>query len=148
MNHHIKKPATKRGGLPCGYTEVRPARGVSAAEAFKQIATAITSSGSVALDIETFGPGKKDGLNPWRGDIRLLSLRVAGASPWLIDLQATGYDLGELGRAIEAVEVIAHNAKFDLLWLAVKCAVRPKKVFCTLTAARLLSAGKIGRAHV
>jgi len=110
-------------------------------ERFPEIAAAITAAGSVALDIETFGSGKKDGLNPWRGDIRLLSLRVAGGTPWLIDLQATGYDLGELGRAIESVEVIAHNAKFDLLWLAVKTGVRPKKVFCTLTAARLLSAG-------
>ena len=110
-------------------------------ERFPEIATAITAAGSVALDIETFGPGKKDGLNPWRGDIRLLTLRVAGRCPWLIDLQATGYDLGELGRAIESVEVIAHNAKFDLLWLAVKTGVRPRRIFCTLTAARLLSAG-------
>ncbi|MEI8311993.1 MAG: hypothetical protein WCH98_14685, partial [Verrucomicrobiota bacterium] len=110
-------------------------------ERFPEIASAITAAGAVALDIETFGSGKKGGLNPWRGDIRLLSLRVAGSTPWLIDLQATGYDLGELGRAIESVEVIAHNAKFDLLWLAVKTGVRPRRVFCTLTAARLLSAG-------
>ncbi|MEI6036126.1 MAG: DNA polymerase [Verrucomicrobiae bacterium] len=110
-------------------------------EAFPEIAAAISAAGSVALDLETFGPGKKDGLNPWRGDIRLLTLRVAGGTPWLIDLQATGYDLGDMGRAIEAVEVIAHNAKFDLLWLAVKTGVRPQRVFCTLTAARLLSAG-------
>jgi DNA polymerase I-like protein with 3'-5' exonuclease and polymerase domains len=141
MNHHTKNTAQKRGGLPCGYTEVRPPRGASAADTFNQIATAITAAGSVALDIETFGSGKNGGLNPWRGDIRLLSVRVPGATPWLIDLQATGYDFGELGLAIESVEVIAHNAKFDLLWLAVKTGVRPKKVFCTLTAARLLSAG-------
>jgi len=108
---------------------------------FPEIAAAITAAGSVALDIETFGPRKNDGLNPWRGDIRLLSLNIPGGTPWLIDLQSTGYDLGDLGRAIESVEVIAHNAKFDLLWLAVKTGVRPKKVFCTLTAARLLSAG-------
>ena len=141
MNHHTKKAATKRGGLPCGYTEVRPTRGVSAADTFNQIATDITAAGSVALDIETFGSGKKGGLNPWRGDIRLLSLKVPDSTPWLIDLQATGYDLGDLGRAIESVEVIAHNAKFDLLWLAVKTGLRPRRVFCTLTAARLLSAG-------
>jgi len=108
---------------------------------FPEIAAAITAAGSVALDIETFGPGKKGGLNPWRGDIRLLSLKIPDVAPWLIDMRATGYDLGELGRAIESVEVIAHNAKFDMLWLAVKCSVRPKRVFCTLTAARLLSAG-------
>jgi len=114
---------------------------VSQTDRFPEIAAAVSSAGAVALDIETFGPRKGDGLNPWRGDIRLLTLRVAGASPWLIDLQATGYDLGDLGHAIESVEVIAHNAKFDLLWLAVKCGVRPRRVFCTLTAARLLTAG-------
>ncbi|MEI6073700.1 MAG: DNA polymerase [Verrucomicrobiae bacterium] len=141
MNQHTKKTAGKRRCLPCGFTEVRPPRGVSAANTFNQIAAGITAAGSVALDIETFGPGKKDGLNPWRGDIRLLSLKVPGVTPWLIDLQSTGYDLGDLGRAIESVEVIAHNAKFDLLWLAVKTGIRPRRVFCTLTAARLLSAG-------
>ena len=109
--------------------------------AFPEIASAIESAGSVALDIETYGPGKKDGLNPWRGDIRLLSLKIAGRDPWVIDLCATGYDLGPLAAALEAVMVIGHNLKFDALWLAVKCGIRLRKVFCTLTAARLLSAG-------
>ena len=136
VNIICSKPQTADGGVQ-GVQGIQVASGAI----FPEIAAAITAAGSVALDIETFGPRKSDGLNPWRGDIRLLSLKVPDGSPWLIDLQSTGYDLGELGCAIEAVEVIAHNAKFDLLWLAVKCAVRPKKVFCTLTAARLLSAG-------
>ena len=108
---------------------------------FPDMAAKIREAGSVALDIETYGTAKKDALNPWRGDIRLLSLKTLNSPPWLIDLQATGYNLGELGSALEAVEVIVHNAKFELLWLSVKCGVRPKKIFCTLTAARLLSAG-------
>jgi len=108
---------------------------------FPAIAAALGSATSVALDLETFGPGKKDGLNPWRGDIRLLTLKLPDQPAWVIDLQATGYNLGELGSALEAVEIIAHNAKFDLLWLAVKCNLHPKRIFCTLTAARLLSAG-------
>lgn len=108
---------------------------------FAEIAAAITAAGSVALDVETFGARKSDGLNPWRGDIRLLSLKIPGADPWLIDLQSTGYDLGPLAVALGSVLVIAHNLKFDALWLAVKCGVRLRRVFCTLTAARLLSAG-------
>jgi len=95
----------------------------------------------VALDLETYGPRKGDGLDPWRGDIRLLSLRVLGGDSWLIDLRAAGYDLGDLKDALETVEIVAHNAKFDLLWLHHKCGLQPTKVFCTLTAARLLSAG-------
>jgi DNA polymerase I-like protein with 3'-5' exonuclease and polymerase domains len=95
----------------------------------------------VALDVETYGPRKGDGLDPWAGDIRLLSLCVQGQDPWILDLRALGYDLGELKTALEAVEIIAHNAKFDLLWLRQKCGLRASKVFCTLAGARLLTAG-------
>jgi DNA polymerase I-like protein with 3'-5' exonuclease and polymerase domains len=105
------------------------------------IAAAIRESRSVALDLETYGPRKGDGLDPWAGDIRLLSLCVEGQEPWILDLRAIGYDLGELKTALESVEIIAHNAKFDLLWLRVKCGLRATRVFCTLVAARLLSAG-------
>ena len=108
---------------------------------FPEIASLIEAAGSVALDIETFGPRKSDGLNPWRGEIRLLSLKIEGSDPWLIDLQSTGYDLGPLSTALASVTVIAHNFKFDALWLAVKCGIKIRKAFCTLTAARLLSAG-------
>ena len=105
------------------------------------IAELVMGAGAVALDIETYGERKGDGLDPWSGDIRLLSLCVDGRQPWLLDLRTLGYDLGELKAALEAVEIIAHNAKFDLLWLRVKCGLRASRVFCTLTAARLLSAG-------
>ena len=108
---------------------------------FAEIASLIETAGSVALDIETFGPRKSDCLNPWRGEIRLLSLKIEGRDPWLIDLQSTGYDLGPLSTALTSVTVIVHNFKFDALWLAVKCGIKIRKAFCTLTAARLLSAG-------
>ena len=97
-----------------------------------------TVSGPVALDIETYG----NGLNPWRGDIRLLSLAIPGHPAWLLDLQSIGYDLGELGQCLQERQIIAHNAKFDLLWLRHRCGLRLDNVFCTLTAARLLSNGK------
>ena len=122
-------------------SEVSEVSMISDPAAFIEIASAIEAAGSVALDVETFGSRKNDGLNPWRGDIRLLSLKVEGSAPWLIDLQSTGYDLGVLSTALASVLVIAHNAKFDALWFAVKCGVRIRRVFCTLTAARLLSAG-------
>ena len=104
-----------------------------------EVATIIRqSAASVALDIETYG----NGLNPWRGDIRLLSLAIPGHPAWLLDLQSIGYDLGELGQCLQERQIIAHNAKFDLLWLRHKCALKLDNVFCTLTAARLLSNGK------
>ena len=105
------------------------------------IAEQVRNARRVALDIETYGERRGDGLDPWKGDIRLLSLCVENQQPWIIDLRAIGYDLGELKTALEAVEIIAHNAKFDLLWLRVKCGLRATRVFCTLVAARLLVAG-------
>ena len=62
--------------------------------------------------------------------------------PWLLDLKEIGYDLGELGMCLQDRQVIAHNAKFDLLWLRHKCGLKLNNIFCTLTAARLLSNGK------
>ena len=105
------------------------------------ITAAVRSARSIGLDLETYGSRKGDGLDPWAGDIRLLSICVEGHEPWLLDLRALGYDLGELKPALEATEIIAHKATFDLLWLRQKCGLRAYRVFCTLTAARLLTAG-------
>jgi DNA polymerase I-like protein with 3'-5' exonuclease and polymerase domains len=134
----LKRESNRTGS---GYSIVSAVSMISDRAEFAEIAFAIESAGSVALDIETFGPRKSDALNPWRGEIRLLSLKIEGRDPWLIDLQSTGYDLGPLSTALASVTVIAHNFKFDALWLAVKCSVKIRKAFCTLTAARLLSAG-------
>jgi DNA polymerase I-like protein with 3'-5' exonuclease and polymerase domains len=99
------------------------------------------SSDRIALDIETHGPRKGDGLDPWRGDIRLLTLRREGGPVWMLDLMPLGYDLGALGEMLREATIVAHNARFDCLWLRVKCGLRLPKVICTLTAARLLAAG-------
>ncbi|MBL9154745.1 MAG: hypothetical protein JNK37_19855 [Verrucomicrobiales bacterium] len=101
----------------------------------------LSENGWIALDLETYGNRKGDGLDPWRGDIRLLTVCREGGPIWMIDLMAIGYDLGPLAAILEVATVIAHNAKFDGLWLRVKCGLRLPKVFCTLTAARLLAAG-------
>lgn len=93
---------------------------------------------AVALDIETHG---RDALNPRRSDIRLLCLSLPWRKPWLIDLQATGYDLGDLGTILGNSELVIHNARFDLGFLAHHCGIRARSVFCTLTASRLLMAG-------
>jgi hypothetical protein len=36
--------------------------------------TDLAGASRIALDIETYGPRKGDGLDPWKGDIRLLTL--------------------------------------------------------------------------
>ena len=112
-------------------------------ERFAELAAVIKSSGcAVAVDIETYGPGKDGALDPRKGDIRLLQVAFPGEIPWIIDLQKTGYDLGPLKEALEKKAVIAHNAKFDLGFLKEKCGVcYPEQVFCTLTASKILTAG-------
>lgn len=107
----------------------------------ERIAADLTGADRIALDLETYGSHKGDGLDPWKGDIRLLTLGRHGGTIWIIDLMAIGYDLGPLAPALETAGIVAHNAKFDLLWLRVKCGLRFSKVHCTLTAARLLVAG-------
>ncbi|MBV6498429.1 MAG: Ribonuclease D [Prosthecobacter sp.] len=107
----------------------------------ERIGADLAGASGISVDIETCGAGKGDGLDPWKGEIRLLSLCREGGPIWTLDLRAIGYDLGELKPILESTEIIAHNAKFDLLWLRVKCGLRASKVFCTLTAARLLTAG-------
>jgi DNA polymerase I-like protein with 3'-5' exonuclease and polymerase domains len=98
----------------------------------------------LALDIETYNESRACGaLSPFApgAQIRLLSLAVPGRDPWIIDLRAVGYDLGELGGVVEGCEIVGHNLKFDLLWLRAKCGILPRKVFCTMTASRLVTAG-------
>ena len=74
------------------------------------IASEIHSSGQpIALDLETYGTSedkkirKGETLDPWRGEIRLLSLQLPDRVPWLIDLRATGYGLGKLGKVLEVL---------------------------------------------
>ena len=106
-----------------------------------RIAADLTGADRIALDIETYGNRKGDGLDPWKGDIRLLTLSRHGGTIWTIDLRAIGYELGPIKPILEEAGIIAHNAKFDLLWLRVKCGLFASRVHCTLTAARILAAG-------
>jgi DNA polymerase-1 len=112
------------------------------------IASEIHASGQpIALDLETYGTSedkkirKGETVDPWSGEIRLLSLQLPDRVPWLIDLRATGYGLGELGKVLEATDVIGHNIKFDALWLARKCNVHLVKMVDTSSGSRILSNG-------
>jgi DNA polymerase I-like protein with 3'-5' exonuclease and polymerase domains len=104
-----------------------------------KIAETVSNAGCpVALGVKTCG----NDLDPWRGDIRLLSLAIPDHPAWLLDLRAIGHDLGDLGQCLQERQVIAHNAKLDLLWLRRKCGLKIDNVFCTFTASHLLTNGK------
>jgi hypothetical protein len=81
-------------------------RFITVGSALPDIAAAILDSGSVALDLETYGKRKGDGLDPWAGDIRLLSLSVKGQEPWILALL-------ELKSTLEAVDVIVKEFNYE-----------------------------------
>jgi DNA polymerase I-like protein with 3'-5' exonuclease and polymerase domains len=118
-------------------TDTIPPVIVTQRKSLEGIAEAVRKADMIAFDLETYGAT----LDPWQGEIRILSLAVPGAPPWLLDLQAIGYDLGSLTSVLEAKKLIGHNAKFDALWLRVKCGLNINLIYCTCTASRLLTAG-------
>jgi hypothetical protein len=115
IEKHIEAPLVDL----CGRLAVRNVRTcpnpiervISEVSDFAVIATAIRESRSVALDLQTYGPRKSDGLDPWAGGIRLLSLRVDGQEPWILDLRSIGYDLGDSHRTAVVRQV---RSAFDL----------------------------------
>jgi DNA polymerase I-like protein with 3'-5' exonuclease and polymerase domains len=109
----------------------------------------------LGLDLETYAEIKvarrgtpkiattREALNPWKGDIRLVTLSDGE------NIQV--YDLHEgplpdcIRAAIERSTVIVHNACFDLLFLKVRLGIMPAKIFCTMTASRLLTPSRTVR---
>ncbi len=106
-----------------------------------EIAAEVKKAGVVAVHLETFSHGKTREDDPWNGGIRAMVLAIPGQSPWFLDLEAWGAVPEDLAAAIGSSVLVAHGAQSVLLWLGVKQAIRPQKVFCTRTAAWLLSAG-------
>jgi len=109
----------------------------------------------LGIDTETGGPGKKDGLLPWRGRIRLL--QVASLDYCLIvDLDGwrpsdphlhpgVPWDqpgLSALKLLLESNRTkILQNAPFDLTWLRTTDVVVGGKIFDTHVGAKLINAG-------
>jgi ribonuclease D len=69
---------------------------------------------------------------------RTLATRIAANVTFVVPV---AYNLGEVGKFLEATEVIGHDSKFDALWLARKCNVHLVKMVDTFTASRILSNG-------
>jgi DNA polymerase I-like protein with 3'-5' exonuclease and polymerase domains len=106
----------------------------------------------LALDLETCGEVKVsrrgipkirptgDALNPWRGEIRLLTLADKAGNIRSFDFRELAGKLpNEIRAGLERCPLIIHNACFDALWLKVRLGIVPFEVFCTMTASRLLS---------
>jgi hypothetical protein len=101
------------------------------------------TSEPLAIDLETYNNHNRpeDNLSPFKGEIRLLSIKAPQFPAWLIDLKEISYDLAELKEVLENQEVITHHAAFDTKFLKAKCGLNLKGPWCTMTAAKLLSNG-------
>jgi DNA polymerase-1 len=108
-------------------------------------AAALLGGGSpLALDLETYGENIKEedaALDPAKGEIGLISLNMESSEPMLVWHKRDPVDPAALAKLLQDRQLIVHNARFDLKWLLAKFALLPSNLFCTLTAARLLSNG-------
>jgi DNA polymerase-1 len=99
----------------------------------------------LALDLETYGlwgakaAATRGALDPWKGEIRLLTIADAEGSLQQFDLMSAPVLPPEIISAIGWRPLIIHKGSFDLLFLAHKLGVHPTSVFCTLTASWLLA---------
>ncbi len=95
---------------------------------------------SLALDLETYSDLKsKDGaLSPHTGHIRLFSLANESGEIQTLDLNVGPLPQAVLD-ALAASELVIHNAAFEMRWLTAKFGILPRRVFCTLSASRLLT---------
>jgi DNA polymerase I-like protein with 3'-5' exonuclease and polymerase domains len=94
----------------------------------------------LAIDIETYvgvGADRRGALDPWKGEIRLVTLADGTGAVECFDLCAGGLP-EEIRVGLERCSLIVHNACFDLLFLKVRLGIVPVEVFCTMTASRLL----------
>ena len=112
---------------------------VTSRDEFPAVAEDLGKAKGIYLDVETYG---QDALDPRHGDIRILTLSRENGTPWILDLKATGYELGPVGELIRRLPCVAHNARFDFGFLRAKCGLIPQSpVVCTLMLSRLLNAG-------
>lgn len=111
---------------------------------------------AVAVDIETYGEGETDGLDPWKGFIRTIQVGlrdgrclIADLGGWEDDhtacharLESLGF-FAQLKTTIESKQqwTIGHNLSFDLHWLIKLYGYRPWKCADTMLLSQIYWAG-------
>src|SRR5829696_4879065 len=103
----------------------------------------VKSAPEMALDIETYGKFKRDGLLYTRGRIRLISLHYGGAS-WLIDCdQVAGELIVPILEELKDKPKYLHNSLFDIPRLYRRFGVLLDcKIHDTMLASRVARAGE------
>src|SRR5512139_2910603 len=145
MTSDTAAPAPGGTPAPAPVPLDEPADGVpQVVETERELARAAAAiaegEGPVAIDAER-ASGYRYGQNAY-----LVQLRREGSGTWLIDPMACP-DLSLVGDAIGGAEWILHAATQDLACLA-DVGLRPKQLFDTELAARLLGMPRVGLAAV
>lgn len=115
-------------------------RYVTNEDQLKTLLKAYENAQVIAVDIETMG---KDPLNPREGEIRLLQIAASNLPTLVVDwrqIDNTGKTLLKNLLEGDCVKVF-HNGKFDIKFLSVAGINIESRVFDTLLAAGLMSAG-------
>ncbi|MFM8885019.1 MAG: hypothetical protein ACKOKC_01190, partial [Chthoniobacterales bacterium] len=112
---------------------------VTSRDGLNEVAQDLAGKTGMFLDVETYG---QNALDPRLGEIRTLTIKIGEDIPWIIDLKATGYDLGPVGSIMARVPLVMHNDLFDLGFLRAKCGlIQRGPILCTMVMSRLLNLG-------
>lgn len=121
---------------------------VETAEQVSQLLLSLPyTSAPLAIDLETYGGGKSDALDPWKGHIRLIQLAFEDSPPYIVDVRAVGEAIHGLLDRLKDHLLVGHNLSFDLAYLGRHFGFRANAVFCTMTASKVLSAGDVNSKH-
>ena len=121
------RSATPRSQSPA------PVSSLSPRTAYPAIARSIAAARVVALEVGPTDPARNS---------RCLRLAVPGGQEWEIGLRdGTGNNLGQIKAALELSVIVVHGARRTLGLLRSLCGLRIRRVFCTLTADKLLTNG-------
>ncbi|MBW4583485.1 MAG: hypothetical protein KME42_28310 [Tildeniella nuda ZEHNDER 1965/U140] len=111
---------------------------------------------AVAVDIETYGEGEMDGLDPWKGLIRTIQVGLRDGSCLIADLggweddratlisrlESLGF-FAQLKASVESKDqwTVGHNLNFDLQWLIKLYGFKPWKCADTMLLSQIYWAG-------
>jgi DNA polymerase III epsilon subunit-like protein len=107
---------------------------VDAADKLEPLIEALQHTTIVGLDLETTG------LKWWQDRIRLVSITTEAGATFVID--AFKVAITPLFSALKDTKIVAHDARFDLLFLK-RAGFEPGECACTMVLSQILWAGKL-----
>jgi len=120
---------------------------ISDREQLKPIIAQARSLPVIGVDTETTGPyipgNKSYSMNPINEGCRIVLLQIGNEDlVWLIEPAF----IGEFKDVLENTDQLhlAHNWAYDFKWLLVKYKIHPLRLYCSMLAEQLLTAGMLG----